>query len=285
MTDDPTLDVLLPVRLAGTRIPPSPDEDELIALYAHPAPAPGSGGVRPRCRAAVHVRANMVSTLDGAATGADHVSGSINNAADHRVFDVLRAVADVVLIGAGTARAEGYADVRVPERLLAGRRARGQSDRLELAVVSATGTLPDRLLDCDPPPLVLTTAARPDLAALQHRIGAERVLVVGDGATVDVAHALDVLAARGLHRVLTEGGPHLVGELARAGLLDELCLTWSPLVVAGPAPRIIDAVGWLAPAVTARPAHLLHSAGVLLGRWALDPTNGSTSWSTGTLPG
>ncbi|HUX69520.1 MAG TPA: dihydrofolate reductase family protein [Cellulomonadaceae bacterium] len=281
MTDDPTLDVLLPVRRAGTRIPPSSDEHELIALYAHPAPEHRSSAVRP----GVHLRANMVSTLDGAATGADRVSGSINNAADHRVFDVLRAVADVVLIGAGTARAEGYADVRVPEALLAGRRARGQSDTLELAVVSATGPLPDDLLDSDPPPLVLTTAVRPDLAALQRRIGTERVLVVGDGASVDVARALDVLAARGLRRVLTEGGPHLVGELARAGLLDELCLTWSPLVVAGPAPRIIDAVGWLAPAVTARPVHLLHSAGVLLGRWVLDPTAAPASWSTGTLPG
>jgi riboflavin biosynthesis pyrimidine reductase len=285
VTDDPTLDVLLPVRRAGTRIPPAPDEHELIALYAHPAPAPGPGGTRPGSRPAVHVRANMVSTLDGAATGADRMSGSINNAADHRVFDVLRAVADVVLIGAGTARAEGYADVRVPESLLAGRRARRQSDTPELAVMSATGTLPDGLLDSDPPPLVLTTSARPDLVALQRRIGSERVLVVGDGASVDVAQALDVLAARGLRRVLTEGGPHLVGELARAGLLDELCLTWSPLVVAGPAPRIIDAVGWLAPAVAAQPAHLLHSAGVLLGRWVLDAAGGSASWSTGTPPG
>ena len=283
MTDGPTLDVLLPLPRAGNRIPPSANEDELIALYAHPAPGPR--GVGPDARPRAHVRANMVSTLDGAATGADHVSGSINNAADHRVFGVLRAVADVVLIGAGTARAEGYADVRIPDPLLAGRRARGQSDLPELAVVSATGTLPDGLLDSDSPPFVLTTAARPDLAALQHRIGTERVLVVGHGASVDVARALDVLAARGLRRVLTEGGPRLVGELAHAGVLDELCLTWSPLVVAGPAPRIADAAGWLAPAVTARPAHLLHSAGVLLGRWVLDAASGSSSWSTGTPPG
>lgn len=283
MTEDPTLDVLLPVSRAGDRIPPSPDEHELASLYAHPPRRSDPEGRT--SRPAVHVRANMVSTLDGAATGPDRVSGSINNAADHRVFEVLRAVADVVLIGAGTARAEGYADVHVPAALRAGRRARGQSDTLELAVISATGPLPDGLLDSHPRPLVLTTSARPDLVTLQRRIGTDRVLLVGDGASIDVARALDELAARGLRRVLTEGGPHLVGELARAGLLDELCLTWSPLVVAGPAPRIVDATGWLAPAVTARPAHLLHSAGVLLGRWLLDPTTGSASSSRGPLPG
>ncbi len=281
MVEDPALDVLLPVRRAGHRIAPSADEHELVALF----PYPGSGTAGRTSRPAVHVRANMVSTLDGAATGADRVSGSINNAADHRVFAVLRAVADVVLIGAGTARAEGYADVQVPTALRAGRRARGQSDTLELAVISATGPLPDGLLDAHPRPLVITTTARPDLVALQRRIGADRVLLVGDGASIDLARALDVLAARGLRRVLTEGGPHLVGELARAGLLDELCLTWSPLVVAGPAPRIVDATGWLAPAVTARPAHLLHSAGVLLGRWILDPATGSAASSPGPLAG
>jgi len=274
----PALDVLLPLYRSGTQILPTEDEAVLTELYAHPAPA--SAG-----RCAAHVRANMVSTLDGAATGADRLSGSINDAADHRVFSVLRAVADVVLIGAGTARDEGYADVRVPTALVPGRRARGQQDHPELAVVSATGALPDRLLDSHHPPLVLTTSARPDLATLQRRVGADRVLVLGDGATVDLSRGLELLARRGLARVLAEGGPRLLGELARAGLVDELCLTWSPVVVAGTAPRIIAATDWLTPAVAARPAHLLHADGVLLGRWLLDRPGAPASWSTTAPPG
>lgn len=274
LVDAPPLDVLLPLHRAGTQVRPAEGEDELIALYAHPVPAPGG-------RRAVHVRANMVSTLDGAATGADRLSGSINDAADHRVFSVLRAVTDVVLIGAGTARQEGYTDVAVPARLVPGRRARGQRDRPELVVVSATGPLSDQLLDAEHPPLVLTTSDHPDLHALQDRVGADRVLVAGAGATVDLRRGLDLLAARGLRRVLAEGGPHLLGELMRERLVDELCLTWSPLVVAGPAPRVVAATDWLTPAVAARPVHLLHADGVLLGRWSLDPS----SWSADAPPG
>ena len=60
------------------------------------------------------VRANFITSLDGAVTGGDGLSGSIGNDADRRVFGLLRALCDVVLVGAGTARAEGYHPVRVP---------------------------------------------------------------------------------------------------------------------------------------------------------------------------
>jgi riboflavin biosynthesis pyrimidine reductase len=259
----PTLDVLLPTG----REPIGPDEDEraLCELYAHPGPRPG----RVAC-----VRANMVTTIDGAATGADHLSGSINNAADHRVFGVLRAVADVVLIGAGTARAEGYRSVVVPEPLRAGRVERGQSRRLELAVVSASGAIPPELLAGGNPPLVLTVSSSPALRALRDRLGNDRVIEAGDTA-VDPAAALAALAARGLVRVLTEGGPHLLADLVAHGAIDELCLTTSPLLVGGPAHRILDTDTWLAHARRLTPAHLLHADGVLLGRWLLDKRPGS----------
>jgi riboflavin biosynthesis pyrimidine reductase len=259
----PMLDVLLPTG----RAPISPDETEqaLTELYAHPAPLPG----RP-----TYVRANMVATTDGAATGADHVSGSINNSADHRVFGVLRAVADVVLIGAGTARAEGYRSVAVPEPLQAARAGRGQSNRLELAVMSASGTLPRELLASDHPPLVVTVSSSPALRTLRARLGAERVIEAGDTA-VDPAVALAALAARGLVRVLTEGGPHLLANLVAHDAVDELCLTTSPLLVGGPAPRILDTGAWLARARVLTPAHLLHADGVLLARWLLAARPGS----------
>ncbi|MGV8965204.1 MAG: dihydrofolate reductase family protein [Cellulomonas sp.] len=255
----PPLDVLLPLPRAGERILAEADERTLAALYAHPSARSGN---------ACWVRVNMISSLDGGATGADNRSGTINGAADLRVFTVLRAAADVVLIGAGTARAEGYAGIGVPRHLAAARAGRGQRADLELAVVSGFGTLPSALLDSAHPPLIVTVADRPDLAAIRERVGADRVIVAGTG-RVDLAVALDALAARGLPRVLSEGGPRLFGDLLGAGLVDDLCLTWSPFFVGGPAPRIVNHEGWFAPALPATPAHLLHADAVLLGRWLL----------------
>ena len=255
------LDVLLPLDRAGERIPAEADERTLATLYAHPLPGSGTAWVR----------ANMVASLDGAATGPDRRSGTINGEADLRVFQVLRAAADVVLIGAGTARAEGYGALTVPAGLAAARADRGQRADLELAVISGAGTLPAALLDTDRPPLIVTMADRPDLDALRARIGADRVVVAGVG-HVDLSAALADLAARGLVRVLAEGGPHVLGDLLAAGLVNELCLTWSPLLVAGPASRVIAHTAWFSPAVVATPAHLLHSDGVLLGRWLLPVT-------------
>jgi len=255
----PTLDVLLPLDRAGERIDPEADEHTLTALYAHPTARSGAG---------VWVRANMIASLDGAATGADRHSGTINGAADQRVFRVLRAAADVVLIGAGTARAEGYTTLDVPPALGAARAARGQRSGLELAVISATGALPAALLDSGRPPLIVTVADRPDLDGLRARIGADRVVVAGES-RVNLAAAMATFAARGLVRVLAEGGPRVLGDLLGAGLVDEVCLTWSPLLVGGPAPRIVDHAPWLSPAIAAKPAHLLHADAVLLGRWLI----------------
>ena len=257
-TPVPVLDVLLPVGRAALAADPS--ETDLSRLYAHPAPRAGR---------TAYVRANMVTTLDGAATGPDHVSGSINNPADLRVFRVLRAMADVVLIGAGTARAEGYRALRVPAPLAYARSVRGQHDRIELAVVTATGSLPPELLAGEHPPLVITVASSPGLASLRELVGADRIIEAGATA-VDLPRALAALAVRGLTRVLAEGGPHLLADLLAADAIDELCVTTSPLLVGGPAARIVATDAWLAPVRRARAAHVLHSEGVLLARWLLD---------------
>lgn len=255
----PALDVLLPSSRSGERIDPSAGEPTLRALYAHPDPAAGSS---------TYVRATMVTTLDGAATGADRVSGSINGTADHRVFSVLRATADVVLVGAGTVRTEGYADVDLPAHLRAARADAGRRG-LDLAVVCGDGALPAHLTGAARPPYVLVAPGRSDLDALRAQVGADHVLVVGSGHTVDLVAGLEVLAGLGLVKVLAEGGPRLLGRLLGLRLVDELCLTTSPMVVGGPAPRVVDGAPWLGP-VTASPAHLLHADGVLLGRWLLD---------------
>jgi riboflavin biosynthesis pyrimidine reductase len=257
----PALEVLLPLDRAGERLAPADDERDLLDLYAHPAPRPG---------AAAWVRANMISSLDGGATGADGRSGSINGAADLRVFRVLRAVADVVLVGAGTVRAEGYETIDVPAALAAGREARGLRPHLELAIVTASGAIPPGLLDAERPPLVICPASCPQIDQLREHLGHGRLVVAGDDA-VDLALALAQLADLGLARVLTEGGPHLLAELVTRGLVDDLCLTTSPVLVGGPPPRVLAGAPWLEPAVEARPASLLHADGVLLGRWLLTP--------------
>jgi riboflavin biosynthesis pyrimidine reductase len=255
--DLPALDVLVPTDAPVRRLAPRSDEAELIGLFT----ADRTAGP--------HVRANMVSTVDGAATGANHLSGSINGPADFRVFRVLRALADVVLVGAGTVRAERYTPLAVPAELRAARSALGRPDELELAVVTATGDLPDSLLHSDRPPLVLTTASAPALDAVQARLGPDRVVVADGGVpgTVDPRAVVAALADRGLVHVLAEGGPTLLAQLVDADLVDELCLTWSPQLVGGPAGRVTHLPAWFAPPRALTLAHLLHADGVLLGRW------------------
>lgn len=251
MADAPALEVLLPPGVAPIA---ADDGARLEAHYAEPR--------------LPWVRANMIATLDGAATGPDGRSGSINGAADHRVFAALRAWADVILVGAGTVRAEHYRAPRTPPPLLGARRGRGQGDHPALAIVSGVGDLPDAVLADDPAPWVVTTAGAPGLGSLRRRLPRGRVIVHDEA--VDLAATVRALVGAGLPRVLTEGGPTLLGALLSAGLVDELCLTWSPRLVAGPAPRPVVAPAWLAPPAAARLGGLLHCDGVLLGRWLLD---------------
>ena len=257
MPDLPALDVLVPVDAPVRLLAPRSDEAELVALFAS-----GSMG-------GPHVRANMVGTADGAATGANRVSGSINGPADFRVFRVLRSLADVVLVGAGTVRAERYTPLDVPAELRAARAALGRPDALELAVVTARGELPDSLLDTDRPPLVFTTGSAPSLDTLRARLGADRVIVADAGVpgAVDPRAVITALADRGLVHVLAEGGPTLLAQLVDADLVDELCLTWSPQLVGGPAGRVTHLPTWFAPPRALTLSHLLHADGVLLGRW------------------
>lgn len=252
---DVPLDLLVPT---AEGLAADPAEARLKALYGTPADR--------------HVRAMMVATVDGGAWGPDHRSGSINDEADWRVFRVLRATADVVLVGAGTARAEGYTALARPRGLAA-----ADAAPLELALVTRSGEVPDALVD--QPPLVLTTPAGARTARAS--VPPERVVVAPDPADedeVDLPAALDALAARGLARVLCEGGPHLLDAMLRADVVDELCVTTSPRVVgAGPA-RIVaagapgrpgpEAAGLLR---AARLGHLLHApgTGTLLARWEL----------------
>ncbi|GGT07369.1 hypothetical protein GCM10010259_43440 [Streptomyces daghestanicus] len=210
---------------------------ELAAAYAYPAlggDRPGGGGPD------VWLRANMVSSLDGAAQH-DGRSHPLSGATDMRIFGTLRALADVVVAGAETVRQEGYRPARVRDAFAAARRAAGQAPVPAIAVVSAGLELDFSLPLFAAPPvptLLLTGAAAPaDRVAAAERAGV-RVVVAGDGAGVDPARAVAELAGLGLRRLLTEGGPRLLGQFVAAGVLDELCLTVSPTLTAGDAQRI-----------------------------------------------
>ncbi|WP_093473864.1 MULTISPECIES: pyrimidine reductase family protein [unclassified Streptomyces] len=205
---------------------------ELAAAYAYPTPEPGAP--RP------WLRANMVSSLDGAAQHEGH-SQPISSAADMRIFGTLRALADVVVVGAETVRQEGYRPARARAEFAGARTAAGQGPAPAIAVVTASLELDFSLpLFTAPlvPTLVLTgAAAAPERVAAAERAGA-RVVVAGEGMGVEPARAVRALAELGHTRLLTEGGPRLLGQLIAAEVLDELCLTVSPTLTAGDAQRI-----------------------------------------------
>src|SRR5690554_2844826 len=199
----PPLDLLVGPDAPRT-LPATPGEAELGALLH----VPGAGPL---------VRANMIASLDGAAWGPDRRSGSINGPADWRVFRVLRALSEVILVGAGTARAEEYRPWPVPRDLADLRAAAGLPPEIEIAVVTRTGGLPPGLHGVDRPPLVCTSEEGAE--RLGSDVDPERLVVAG-GADVDLPAMLEALAARGLTRVLAEGGPELLGALVAADLVD-----------------------------------------------------------------
>lgn len=213
------------------------------------------------------VRANFISTLDGAATGGDGRSGSINTGSDRDVFALLRALSDVILVGAGTARIEGYRRATVRAPWLVHRT--GRPAHPTMAVVSRSADIPPRLSQAreSSGDVMLFTCKQAGAEAIglaRGTLGEGNVIVVGD-VSVDLAAALDVLAVRGLRRVLCEGGPHLMRDLTAAGRLDELCLTLAPTLVAGDHPHITAGAPVTADLL---PRLLIESEGTILGRWS-----------------
>jgi riboflavin biosynthesis pyrimidine reductase len=231
---------------------------DLVEAYE----VPSGGGDRP------FVRCNMISTLDGAIT-IEGRSGLLGGPADRNVFQVLRSVADIILVGAGTARAEGYGPVMLDDQLRAQRAARGQSDVPPIAVVTGTGNLDwsaPFFTEADARPVVVTTSAC-DTGARRRAEAVADVLIAGEE-RVDPAEALHQLSLAGYRSVLLEGGPGLNADVVHAGLLDELCLTLSPRLVAGDGTRVL-AGPELMPPLQLRFVHLLEQDGFLFARLAV----------------
>ena len=223
------------------------DDSRLRELYAYPH-NPG------RCV----VWANFIASLDGGAT-VSGTSGGLGGTGDRLLFALLRELADVIVVGAGTARAENYAGAKMTAAQRLRRQHRGQSEVPPIAVVTQTGALAHDLpvlAGTEVPTLVLTCSeAAPET---RRRLGTVAEVIDCSGADpgrVDLATAMSRLADRGLLRVLTEGGPALLGAFIDQDMLDDLCLTCAPMLVGGNAVRITGGTGD-AP-TRMRPVHIL----------------------------
>jgi riboflavin biosynthesis pyrimidine reductase len=197
------------------------DDEEIVAALDHEG-----------------VRLNFVASLDGAATR-DGLSGGLGGASDARVFELLRRVADVVVVGAGTVRAEGYGPMRVSAPSVAWRVAHARGEHPVFAIVT-------RSLDLDPASAIFTQApVRPIVITTERATGKARLaevadVVVAGSSQVDPTAAVQALRERGLRRILCEGGPTLFGSFLAADTVDELSLTLAPSLESGDAPRIAN---------------------------------------------
>jgi riboflavin biosynthesis pyrimidine reductase len=187
----------------------------------------------------------MIGSLDGAVAFAGR-SGQLGGPADQRLFFALRSQADLVMVGATTAREEHYGQARLADEVQRARVARGQVPLPPVAVVTRSGHLEgaDRLFrEEGPRPIVITSAdvAAGGLDGLSAK--ADVIFAGAPGGPVDLGSALETLAARGVSHVVCEGGPGLNTSLAAAGAVDELCLTLSPKLAGCVGGRLVG--GWL----------------------------------------
>jgi len=180
--------------------------------------------------------ANLVSSIDGVAAipGVDRSSALISGSdrGDRFIMGFLRAAADVVLIGAGTLRAhprslwtseQAYPDGTPSFRQF--RDTRKRPAEPALAVVTASGRIDPAHPALQREAVIITTKKGAEAFN-----GDTETVVLGEGDDLDTSAVVDALRARGHRLILTEGGPTLLGDLLRSGLVDELFLTVSPRV-------------------------------------------------------
>ena len=211
-------------------LPPGADTDpeafvEALEIASMPVPEG-----RPR------VLLNMASTADGRASLAGR-SGPIGNRADHGLFHALRAGVDAILVGAGTVRTERYGRVIRDAGRRRARRERGLSEEPLAGIVSASLDLPADL------PLLSEPAARvviltPSEKVLDGVSASVEYVRAGAGEECELTVALAELRERfAVRTLLCEGGPHLNHDLLRAELVDELYLSFAPVLAGGDDPE------------------------------------------------
>jgi riboflavin biosynthesis pyrimidine reductase len=239
--------------------PDSVDDVDVHAFYA--ADWVETGGLR----------VNFIASADGAAH-ATGTSAGLQTAGDNRIFAALRDLADVIVAGAGTATIENYRPVSMSERRRSLRREYGLAEALPIAVISRTLRLdPSATLFRDAPEnartIVLTSEAAPPDRRTAFDHVAEVIICGAD--TVEPALARRALEERGFTRILSEGGPTVFADLAAGEVVDELCLSVSPLLI-GPGPgRITGGGEWSGPA-RLRLVGVLEEDGALFLRYRVD---------------
>jgi riboflavin biosynthesis pyrimidine reductase len=182
------------------------------------------------------LRLSMVLSVDGAATDENGWTTSLAGDPDARMLRALRAVADAVLVGAGTVRTGKLGPIRT-KRYAAGAAQpdTAQPDIAQLVIVSGSLDLDWSLpvFSAAVPPILVTSAAG---AAGELPAALRRELIISGGGTVDLAGAIGQLHERGYQRLLCEGGPALAASMLESGVVDELCLTVAPAIM--PADRL-----------------------------------------------
>lgn len=211
------------------------------------------------------LRVNFVTSADGAVE-LEGFSAGLSGPADKQVFGILRMLCDALLVGAGTLRHEGYDALRLDERRRTWRAAHGLHPYPTMVILSRSLTLDpawDLFAGAPVRPVVLTCASSP--AERREALARVADVVVAGDREVDLATAVGLLRERGLRHLLSEGGPHVLGALTAAGLVDELCLTVSPLLTGAGAGRIT--AGPPSPPRSMSLRHALHADGTLLLRY------------------
>lgn len=206
------------------------DRDALLELYRPPR--------------ADWLRLNLVATVDGSAAGTDGTSETLTSRADRRILGVIRELADVVLVGAGSVRAEGYL---MPKRA-------------PLAIMTRTGDLRGhRLDDVSRVTVFGPQGAREGVAAT---LGARFVVA---------ADVVGALRDEGWQSIVCEGGPTLATELVPVA--DEVCLTTAALIGGPTLPLLAGAV----PSTRLTLAGLLADESMLFARWRISPSGSPAS--------
>jgi riboflavin biosynthesis pyrimidine reductase len=248
-------------------VPDEPHLRQLLPAFVDPVDLAAAYARRDRPDGRPCVRVNMIASVDGATT-VQGLSGALGGPGDKAVFGVLRSLADVVLVGAGTVRSEGYGPVKVGEAARERRAALGLAPVPPIAVVTASANL-----DWNAPffteavarPIVVT-AERGARAARERGVGVADVVVAGDE-QVEPVRIVEAMGELGFRHILAEGGPHLNGDLAHAGVVDEICITLSPKLVGGASGRILVGPD-LVPPIGMALGHVIEGDGVLFLRYA-----------------
>ena len=183
------------------------DRDALLELYRPPR--------------AEWLRLNLIATVTGGASGSDGTSETLTNPVDRRILGVIRQLSDVVLIGAQSLRAETYLHPR----------------RSRLAVVTMSGELGGHRIEAPQGSAPIVLCPTSATARVRETLPDAEVIVLPlhDG-SIAAATMIDALRAAGFASIICEGGPSLAAQMLDAGLVDEFCLSTSPLIGGLPLP-------------------------------------------------